>query len=194
MQNSPPHKETTQPKNKKIPAKYREVVLEALSYYPELRETHIDVVLKNKHPVPYGTTPSIKSLLIPGAPRKYIITLREEAPEPIYQALFKNLPRECQVAVIGHELGHVIQYEKRSVAELMKLSVQLLTEEKKRKVERGADIKAIEHGLGKELYAHAVYIRNIKGYVEKRKEIELYYLKPHEILQGVSEKETGVGV
>ena len=180
--------------NKTIPEKYREVILRALSYYPELKNVHIDFVLKRKHPVPYGTTPEIKSLLVPGKARKYIITLREEAREPVNSALFKNLPEDGQIAAIAHELGHVLQYERRSTLELLMFGLGYMGLLKKRKMERGADIQVIRHGLGQELYVHAVYIRNIKGYVEKRKEIDIYYLKPHEILQGLSEKEIGVGV
>jgi hypothetical protein len=180
--------------NKKLPEKYRTVILEALSYYPELKNIHIQFVLKKKHPVPYGTTPSVKSVLKPGTPRQYTITLREEAHGPTSHALFKNLPHEAQLGVIGHELGHVVQYESLGTLDLLKTCILFLTMSKRREMERGADIQAIHHNLGKELYAHAVYIRSIKGYVEKRKEIDIYYLKPHEILQGLSEKETGVGV
>jgi hypothetical protein len=53
----------------------------------------------------------------------------------------------------------------------------------KRKAERGADITAINRGFGEGLYAHAVYIRSIPGYLEMRPDINKYYLKPNEILE-----------
>jgi hypothetical protein len=50
-------------------------------------------------------------------------------------------------------------------------------------IERGADKGAIEHGCGQQLYKHALYLRSIPGYVEKRPAINKYYLKPYEILE-----------
>jgi hypothetical protein len=174
-------------KNKEIPPAYEEVILRALSHYPELKETHIKFQLKDKHPVPYGTTPTIGSVLKAGKNRSYVISLLEEADLPTRQVLFKNLPEEGQRAVIGHELGHVLQFVKSSPAGLLKKALQYVHMNSRRDVERGADIQAIEHGLGFELYVHAVYIRKVPGYVQQRKEIETDYLKPQEILDTLPE-------
>jgi hypothetical protein len=174
--------------NKKIPTQYEEVILQALSHYPELKNTHIKFELKNNHPTPYGTSPTPASIFKGIAERIYVVSLLEEADPPIRLALFKNLPLEAQRAVIGHELAHVVQYNRKNTLELMAIGLKYTNLFSRRKIERGADIRTIEHGLGDELYIHAVYIRKIPGYVEKRKTIETDYLKPDEILDALPKK------
>jgi hypothetical protein len=58
---------------------------------------------------------------------------------------------------------------------------QFLIHSTRRKLERAADKGAIFHGCGKGLLQHAIYLRSIPGYTEKRPEIETDYLKPAEI-------------
>lgn len=171
--------------NKIIPAEYEKAILTALSHYPELKYTKIHFKKTNRSATPYGTMPSPNSFLRPSARRKYIVTLLEKANAPVKNVLFKNLPFDAQVAVIAHELIHVLQFSKCSVPELFKLSVLYLFPWFRKRIERGADIGAIEHGFGNNLYKHAMYIRSIPGYLEERPEINKYYLKPEEILQRI---------
>jgi hypothetical protein len=88
-----------------------------------------------------------------------------------------------QAAVIAHELVHVLQFNARSRKEMLKLFLTYPFPSRKRKLERGADIGAINRGFGEGLYAHAIYIRSIPGYLQKRPDINKYYLKPDEILK-----------
>jgi len=175
--------------NKVIPAIYEEQILTALSYYPELRLVQIHFKLTDKHPVPYGTTPTFASIFKPAARRIYYVTLLEVAKEPERSALFKNLPYDAQVAVIAHELVHVIQYQSQTVLSLIKFMIMYTIPAFKKIIERAADKGAIEHGLGQGLYKHAVHLRNIPGYLQKRPEINKYYLKPHEILEKLKPSE-----
>ncbi len=112
----------------------------------------------------------------------YVITLLEKAEFPESAALFKNLDEEERISVIAHELAHVLQFHTCSVLQLFKMAVSYLVPEFKRHIERSADIGAIEHGLGRGLYRHAMYIRSIPGYLKKRPDLNKYYLKPNEIL------------
>lgn len=168
--------------NKIIPQRYEEIILQALSHYPELITTRIQFKLKNKHPVPYGTSPAPGSVFLSADRRSYVVSILESADLPVKLALFKNLPPDAQRAVIGHELGHVLQYQASGTLQLLKVAAGYANLFSRRKLEREADIAAIEHGLGHDLYVHAVYIRKIPGYIEKRKNIDTDYLKPHEIL------------
>jgi hypothetical protein len=174
-------------RNKTIPSEYEEVVLKALSHYPELKNTRIVFQKKNDHPVPYGTVPTRASYLKTSSGRKYVITLQEEAEPPVKLALFKNLPEEAQRAVIGHELAHVLQFHKHSIPKMLGSSLSYSAKKARREVERAADLTTIEHGLGFELFVHAVYIRKIPGYTLERKNIETDYLKPQEILDTLPE-------
>jgi hypothetical protein len=170
-------------KNKRIPEKYAESILEALTHYPELYNVRIDFKLRKTGKVPYGTKPSMLTLFRSPAKRKYIISLLEDANGPMEMALFKNLSHSAKLGVLGHELNHVVQFKSRSTKELLKLLVSYTIPYFKKRIERNADIATIEHGLGRELYVHAVYIRCIPGYTEERKDINKYYLKPQEIFR-----------
>jgi hypothetical protein len=170
-------------RNKTIPARYELPVLRALSHYPELKDTAIEISPVKFLPVPYATTPSLLNFL--RAADKYTIRLREVAEGPTEKALFRNLPEMAQVGVIGHELGHVLQYRGNTIRSLFSRFAEHRSVSLRREVERHADISAIEHGLGFELYTHAVYIRSINGYLEQRKEIDILYLHPNEILEAL---------
>jgi hypothetical protein len=169
-------------RNKIIPKMYEVPILMALSAYPELKEVHIHFKPVNKYSVPYGTTPTFASLFKPAHKRRYEVHLLEKAKEPEFSALFKNLPLEGQIAVIGHELVHVLQYHRCSSPQLIKMMSLYTFPSFKKSLERGADIGAIRHGFGDKLHKHAVYLRSIPGYVKKRPEINKYYLRPGEIL------------
>lgn len=174
---------------KRIPACYERVILEALSHYPELVDVHVHVVLKRRHPVPYGTTPGFASVFKAAADRIYTITILEEAEPPEKQALFKNLSYGMQLGVIGHELVHVLQFMYCNRIQLLKTLALYVTPSFQKRIERGADIGAIEHGFGKELYEHAAYLRAIPGYTEQRKAIIENYLSPEEILEHIERVE-----
>jgi hypothetical protein len=191
MKNYPPLAELRKEfsTNKLIPSRYEEFILKALSHYPELKETPIHFKLKENHPVPYGTSPAISTLMKPAHKRTYVVSILEKEKPPIEQALFKNLPPPARIGVIAHELGHVLQFMKQSLPGVMKTALRFSSQEQTREIERGADISAIEHGLGFELYTHARYIRTIPGYVQVRKEIEINYLHPHEILESIPPEE-----
>jgi hypothetical protein len=175
--------------NKSIPLKYEKVILKALASYPELKHVKIHFKLTDKHPVPYGTTPAISSLLSPADKRVYYITLLEKAEGPEYAALFRNLTQDAQVAVIAHELVHVLQFHSCSITDLWKMMILYPFSFFKRKLEREADAKAIDHGFGSGLYAHAMYLRSIPGYIEKRPALDKYYLKPNEILERLGQQD-----
>jgi hypothetical protein len=167
--------------NKEIPEKYEEEILIALSHYPELKDEHIRFVLSSTAPVPYGTKPSVGSFLLSRKHRIYVITILEWAKDPEKEALIKNLDRKMRIGVFGHELGHVLQYSKRTTLALLRMVAFMSVDSYRRKIERGADKIAIEHGLGEELLRHAEYIRLIPDYIEQRPELNKNYLLPEEI-------------
>ncbi len=167
---------------KKIPAQYEEVILRALSHYPELKYVRIHFQLCEKNSNPYDTAPSPSSFLKAPEKRTYVITILEKASFPESAALLKNLDHDEQVAVIAHELAHVVQFHGCSVPKLLQMAALYLVPRFKRNMERAADIGAIEHGFGRGLYRHALYLRSIPGYLKKRPELNKYYLKPAEIL------------
>jgi hypothetical protein len=179
--------------NKRYPKQYEHAILYALAGYPELRHTRINFELAYSGSVPYSTRPTFASLFLPAAKRTYCIQILERADGPKEAALLKNLPEEVQVAVIAHELAHVVQYNARSSWELIKRTMSAPFPAARKDIERSADIGAIQHGFGEALHRQAVYIRRIPGYTEERKSINKYYLKPHEIMEYLRKYRPGRG-
>ncbi len=168
--------------NKRVPAKYQEAILTALAFFPELRKIEIHFRLTDNLPVPCSTGPDMSTVLKPPAQRRYHVTILEKAKEPLKSALFMHLSHECRVGVIAHELGHILKFNSCDTASLLRTLAAFPLPFFKRKLEQGADLTAIEHGLGPELYKHALYVRSIPGYIEKRPEVERYHLGPEAIL------------
>jgi hypothetical protein len=165
---------------KEIPQKYENEILIALSQYPELRNVYINFTLADNASVPYSTKPNFFGCIRSKKKRRYTITLLERADYPESEALFKNLTVSMRVAVIAHELFHVVQYHFGRFSLIKTLSLFLIHASRIR-LERAADKGAIFHGFGDGLLEHAIYLRSIPGYIKKRPAIETDYLKPSEI-------------
>lgn len=169
--------------NKTMPKRYEKVILNALSHYFKLSDVQIEFLTSKTASRPTGTKPSFASLFLPAGKRKYRVTILTRAEQPMREALIKNLPEQAQLAALAHELSHVLQYEKMDRLELLKTYFSMGISSFRKGFEREADKITIEHGLGEELYLFAVYIRDIPGYTEKRKEINRDYFLPHEIIK-----------
>jgi hypothetical protein len=167
---------------KVIPPEMEKVVSEVLTAYPELENIEIHFLLKKTHPVPYGTVPAPVSFFRAPKDRVYRISIRTEAPPPEEAVLFKNLTFSQQKGVIAHELVHVLQFQKCSRLKMFRYLFSYPSKSFEKKLERLADRGTIERGFGKELYDHAVYIRNVPGYQELRPAINENYMQPREIL------------
>jgi hypothetical protein len=165
--------------HKEIPAQYEDVILKSLSHYPELKDVRITFKLRDNHSEPYEVVPSMKDAMV--LRKSYTVNLLEFAEEPAVNALFKNLPEEAQMGILGHLFAHIVQCEKKNIPSILKLA----TSSPGRKMEREADVLTIEHGLGFELYTFACYIRGIPGYIEERKQFDVNHLHPNEILEAL---------
>jgi hypothetical protein len=171
---------------KDFPQAYKAAILAALTEYPELTNLHIHFKTTQKHPVPYGTTPRVSGFLLPARRRTYDITILEKSSGPEEKALFRNLPADVQRAVIAHELVHVAQFNALTIPGMLRFAVLYPLESFKIKIERDADLGAIEHGFGEDLLAMARFLRAIPGYTRQRPEIVTHYLSPEEIETRIS--------
>lgn len=168
--------------NKKIPKAYKKPILIALAHYPALKHTYIHFETCQKQNVAYRTLPSAFDMLREPEKRVYRILITEEARPPMQQALLKNCPPAAQIGVMAHELAHVLQFSRQDKLGLTGFLMSYLFKYSRKKIERGADKLTILHGLGKELYTHALYIRSIPGYIQQNPSLEKDYLSPGEIL------------
>lgn len=174
--------------NKKIPKIIEESVLIALSHYPELKDTKIDFVFKKdiKKSV-MQAQPKINTLLSSKKKRAYQINISSmfkltNSSTPIHQ-----LPQNIMIGWIGHELGHIMDYQSRSLFSLMRFGTGYLFSERYiQKAERAADTFAVDHGLGFYIIETKNFILDQSDLSEKyKKKIIRLYLSPDDIVEQV---------
>ncbi|MEM6967497.1 MAG: hypothetical protein AAF573_22225 [Bacteroidota bacterium] len=166
--------------NKIFLSKYKAQCLQALAYYPELANAHIEF-----REASIGTTmaarPIISSFFNTDYERKYEIIFNnaESCEVP-----FDELPEEGQVGILGHELAHILDYETKSLGQIILTGCFYANAHCIRSYERSIDKITLERGLGKDLYHAYHYILEDSQASEKYKAFKMFhYLKPTEILQ-----------
>jgi hypothetical protein len=108
---------------------------------------------------------------------------------PIHQ-----LPPEILIGWIGHELGHIMDYESRSVWGMIRFGLGYLVSPKYvKRAERVADTYAVNHGLGSYIIATKHYILDHTSLPDKYKQkIARLYLSPDDIVEQVRALEEGL--
>ena len=101
---------------------------------------------------------------------------------PIHQ-----IPKDIMVGWIGHELGHIMDYESRNALDMIKFGVgYLFSANYIRQAEKIADTYAINHGLGNYIIQTKNFILNHSDLSEKyKKKIARLYLSPDEVVEQV---------
>ena len=108
-------------KRKKIPEDIKAQVLTALSFYPELKDTKLSIRFR-KRTTPLTSRPRIFSIFRKKKNRAYVITISTKSKTRLAPILFKNLPYNAQIGVLGHELGHIAYYKSKNSLSLIHIS------------------------------------------------------------------------
>jgi hypothetical protein len=145
--------------NKKLPEGYQQEALIALSYFPELENVPVKFRVKKSFAT-LKTRPTFLSMFMPKGHRAYVITISNKTIEKLMPLIAENLPEDARVGIIGHELGHVVDFSKKSMWQSFKTAFAHLNKHYMDSLEFNTDKICIEHGLGKELEAWSSYIRN----------------------------------
>lgn len=166
--------------NKIFLSKYKEQCLKALAFYPELANAHIEF-----REASIGTTmaarPIISSFFNTDYERKYEIIFNNDNS---CEVPFDELPEEGQVGILGHELAHILDYETKSLGQIILTGCFYANTHCIRSYERSIDKITLERGLGEGLYHAYHYILEDSKASKKYKEFKMFhYLKPTEILQ-----------
>ncbi|GAB2536264.1 hypothetical protein [Spirosoma aerophilum] len=178
--------------NKTIPSIIEHSVLTALSFYPELAETHIQFIFKQsiKSSV-MQAQPVFSTILMGRKSRAYRINISSmfkltHTAIPIHQ-----LPEAIMIGWIGHELGHVMDYESRSNLDMVRFGLgYVFSADYVKKVERIADGHAVRHGLGKYLIETKRFILDHAELPQTYKDkIARLYVSPEEITEQVKRLE-----
>lgn len=178
-------------KNKIIPDIIKEEATTALSFYPELESTHIEFKFK----------PSLKKSLMKAQPkfgslfkskkqREYVILMSENFTLDGVKLDFNTIPKNVLIGWLGHELGHIMDYQNRSNLNLVSFGINYYFSGKFiQQAERTADTYAVTHQMKPFILATKDYILNHSGLSNKYKaRIRKLYLSPDEIMMLVEEK------
>jgi hypothetical protein len=170
-------------KNKQLLKEYRLASLIALSYFPELTDDHIKFKFSSINSTARTTVTFLS--LFRKINKQFIIYINDDIQKT--GILLCQAPFDAQVAVIAHELAHVVDFKNRNFSGMAHWGGNYLFEKDIAKIERDADKMVIERGLGWQLYNWAYFVLNHsdsdKHYLKIRKE---RYLLPNEIKEYIS--------
>lgn len=146
-------------RNKEIPAQYELETLIALSHFPALKDTRIRFVLRSKAPI--SSRPFVWTLLRGKKSRRvYRIGIDESDRWSGSPALLKNMSFNARIGALGHEIAHTDYYETKRWYHFIAIGASFVSKRFHKKFERGTDQRAIEAGLGYQLW---LWSRDIRG-------------------------------
>lgn len=167
--------------NKRLLDEYSDILIVALSYYPELKGTRIIFEYSNEK-----TTMACRpSKLI--FPRIYRVLINKS--KSFDGIPFDSIPYNAAVGIVGHELAHIVDYERLNLFGLIdRLLLYANKPHGKPYFEKSIDLLTINRGLGWQLYdwaKYAMYDNRIA--TEEYKQFKRKtYLTPDEIKQYIA--------
>ncbi len=175
---------------KEIPNVIRNEIITALAHYPELKSTHIRFKFtRSLNGSIMAARPQISTLFGKRKNRKYDILMSpvfklKNSIEPLHQ-----VDPNVLIGWIGHELGHIMDYEQRSTFGIARFGLLYwLSKTYIRKAERVADTFAVHRGMASYILATKDFILSHSGLSQKYKDkITRLYLSPDDIVQVVEE-------
>ncbi|MCP9201017.1 hypothetical protein MKO06_13955 [Gramella sp. GC03-9] len=183
-------KDSLELNNKIVPDEiWREAYI-AFSHYPELKDTPIEIRFKRNIKKSFmQAQPKVSSLLKNKKDRSYIIYINKEFNIEGQEFDLSMVPSEVLIGWLGHEMGHIMDYQDRSSIDLVWFGIKYFTSKNYiREAERAADTYAVNHGLGEQIIATKNFILNHSQLSDVYKDrIADLYLSPDEIMVLIDE-------
>jgi len=176
--------------NKIIPEAILAETKIALSHYPELSDTPIEFRFKKKIKKSFmQAQPKFSGIFKKKKNRSYYVMISENFNIEGEEFSIREVPSEVLIGWIGHELGHIMDYQERSGFNLIQFGIGYLTSKRFiKEAERAADTFAVSHGMGDYILSTKDFILNHANLSEVYKDrIRRLYLSPEEILLLVEE-------
>lgn len=174
-----------------IPDSIYTEVKTALTYFPQLESINIEFKFKeNIKKSTMQARPSFGSFFRSKKNRKFVILISETFKISDKKFRTRDIPSNILIGWIGHELGHIIDYQHRSKFNLIWFGIKyLLSENHIVDAERAADAYAVYHGMEDYILITKDFILNHAQINESYKErIKKYYLSPEEIMELVNQR------
>ena len=178
--------------NKKIPAEIEKNILKALSFYPELKNATIDFIFKkNIKTSVMQAQPVFLTLLRTRKNRRYRINISRHFKLVHSEMPITEIPELVMIGWIGHELGHILDYEGKSNLEIVSFGYRYLFHPTFVKhAEMVADSLAVERGMGNYIVATKRFILDHAELPQSYKDkIRRLYLSPDVIVEQVKKLE-----
>lgn len=178
--------------NKQIPAVIEKNVLKALSFYPELKNTTISFIFKkNIKTSVMQAQPVFTTLLGKRKNRRYRINISKHFKLIHSEMPIEQIPDTVMIGWIGHELGHIVDYEGRSNAQMISFGYRYyFYPAYVKQAEMVADSFAVERGMGNYIVATKRFILDNAELPQAYKDkIRRLYLSPDVIVEQVKKLE-----
>ena len=175
-----------------IPNSIKDEVTTALSYYPELKDTKIEFKFKkNIKKSTMQARPTFDSFFKSKKNRTYLILISEKFKITGKEFSTRDIPKDIFIGWIGHELGHIMDYESRSKPNLLWFGMKyLFSDNHIVAAERAADSFAVAHNMEHYILKTKDFILNNAAISEAYKNrIKKYYLSPEEIMELIAERD-----
>ncbi|WP_244954692.1 hypothetical protein [Winogradskyella helgolandensis] len=176
-----------------IPEDIKTNVNKALMFYPELGDTNIEFRFKkNIKKSTMQARPTFGSFFKSRKNRNYVILISEKFQIADKEFLTRHIPNDIFVGWIGHELGHIMDYQNRNKLNLIWFGLKyLLSQNHIVEAERAADSFAVAHGMENYILKTKDFILNNADITQSYKDrIKKYYLSPEEIMHLVEERDS----
>lgn len=176
---------------KVIPKNIKSEVEVALEHFPELKNIPIEFKFKkNIEKSVMQAQPTFKGLFKSKENRSYRIFISEKFKITGEEYSTTSVPKDVLIGWIGHELGHVMDYQNRSGLNLVAFGFRYaFLKEYVKKAERAADSFAVLRGMADYIIKTKRFILDHADIDPLYKErIKEYYLSPDEIMEMVKEK------
>ena len=175
-----------------IPNKIRERVEVALGYYPQLKNIHIEFkIKKNIKKSTMQARPTFDSFFKSKKDRKFLILISKKFKISDKEFSTLDIPDDIFIGWIGHELGHIMDYQNRSKLNLLWFGLKyLFSENHIVEAERAADGFAVKHKMEDYILKTKNFILNHAEIPEVYKNrMKRYYLSPEEIMVLVKDRD-----
>jgi len=175
-----------------IPESIKPEVEKALTYYPSLKKTKIYFKFKkNIKKSTMQAQPTIDSFFKTRKHRSYQILISEKFKIADKEFSTRDIPSDIFIGWIGHELGHVMDYQGRNKLNLIWFGIKyLLFDSHIIEAEQKADEFAIKHKMEYYILKTKDFILNNADISETYKNrIKRYYLSPEEIMVLIEDRD-----
>lgn len=147
--------------NKHMPAVFEKQIIYALSYFPTLKRTRIRFKLNATGII--ATRPAWGSIFKKSGRRTYIVTINDSKESKWSRFLFMHADVNGQVGILGHELTHILNFERKNTWGLLGIGLGHVSKAYMDRFENKTDSLCIELGFGHQLISWNIFLRKAFG-------------------------------